>query len=251
MLNGDRARLRDIGDFSAACGRAQTLCDLNALLDAATRQFGFRWFALVHNVDLTQRACDALMLTSYPTGWLEEVFERKLYLDDPAHIASGRVVSGLSWCDIPHRLALSARQRLTLERAAAHGLQAGFTLQIQMVGEPSGVFSLSRSGVEELSDEEKLTARLIGMAAFESARNLLEQKGARRKKVSLSPRQIDCVTLVARGKSDWEIAQILGLSRDTVHEYVESARHRYGVQRRPQLVLRALQDGYLTFDAAL
>jgi DNA-binding CsgD family transcriptional regulator len=46
---------------------------------------------------------------------------------------------------------------------------------------------------------------------------------------SLCPRQVECIALVAQGKSDWEIGQILGLSRDTVHEYVESARRRYGV----------------------
>ena len=46
-------------------------------------------------------------------------------------------------------------------------------------------------------------------------------------------------------------AQILGLSRDTVHEYVEAARRRYGVRRRTQLVLRAVRDGHLNIDALL
>lgn len=68
---------------------------------------------------------------------------------------------------------------------------------------------------------------------------------------ALSPRQIECVALVAQGKSDWEIGQILGLSRDTVHEYVEAARQRYGVRRRTQLVLWAVRDGHLNIDALL
>lgn len=69
--------------------------------------------------------------------------------------------------------------------------------------------------------------------------------------VPLSPRQVECIALVAQGKSDWEIGQILGLSRDTVHEYVESARRRYGVRRRTQLVLRAVRDGHLNMEALL
>lgn len=107
--------------------------------------------------------------------------------------------------------------------------------------------------------------RLAAIAAFErqsagavhleqlaaSARSLLGENREVFEPVTLSPRQIDCVALVAQGKSDWEISQILGLGRDTVHEYVEGARRRYDVRRRTQLVLRAVRDGHLRIDALL
>lgn len=96
-----------------------------------------------------------------------------------------------------------------------------------------------------------LTARLIGVLAFDRAHAILGEDRIVLEPVALSPRQLDCIALVAQGKSDWEIAQILGLSRDTVHEYVEAARRRYGVRRRTQLVLRVVRDGHLNIDALL
>jgi LuxR family transcriptional regulator, quorum-sensing system regulator CciR len=57
---------------------------------------------------------------------------------------------------------------------------------------------------------------------------------------TLTPRQRDCVVLVARGKSDRQIAAILGISNQTVHKHVESAKQRYAVATRTELVVRAL-----------
>lgn len=63
----------------------------------------------------------------------------------------------------------------------------------------------------------------------------------------LSQRQFDCLVLVARGKSDWDIAQILGISHQTVHQHVEEAKRRYGVASRTQLVVQALYSSQLAF----
>jgi DNA-binding CsgD family transcriptional regulator len=56
------------------------------------------------------------------------------------------------------------------------------------------------------------------------------------------------VVLVAKGKSDWEIGQLLGLKEDTVTEHIEEARRRYDVKRRVQLVVRAVHDGLLALN---
>lgn len=64
----------------------------------------------------------------------------------------------------------------------------------------------------------------------------------------LTPRQRDCVVLAARGKSSWVSGQLLGLSADTVHKYLESAKRRYGVSSRTELVVRTLHDGQLSFE---
>jgi LuxR family quorum-sensing system transcriptional regulator CciR len=53
--------------------------------------------------------------------------------------------------------------------------------------------------------------------------------------------------LVAQGKSDWDIAQLLGIASDTVHQHIEAAKRRYGVASRTQLVVRALFDSQITF----
>ena len=123
-------------------------------------------------------------------------------------------------------------------------------MPIRMAGEPDALFTVARSG-DAISCDDVLAARLIGTVAFDQGRTLLGEERRIYEPIALSPRQIDCIALVAQGKTDWEIAQILNLSRDTVHEYVETARRRYGVRRRTQLVLRAVRDGHLNIDTLL
>jgi len=56
------------------------------------------------------------------------------------------------------------------------------------------------------------------------------------------------VLWVARGKGDWEIGRILGVSEETVARHVKQACARYGVNKRTLLAIRTLFDGTLTFS---
>lgn len=245
----DAGRLGDITAFEAECRQATTLEQLKSLLDAIVRQFGFPWFTLMHNVDLTRTTRKALMMTTYPVRWIDEIIETRLYLEDPVHAASAKTVSGLTWDQIGNYIAPNARQLSILERGRGHGLTAGFTMPIRMHGEPDAMFTVAQRSHRVISGPDLLSARLIGTVAYDRARTLLDPNELAKVPIALSPRMIDCVDLVAQGKSDWEIGQILGLSQDTVHEYVEAARRRYGVRRRTQLVLRAVHDGHLNIEA--
>lgn len=245
----DMGRLGDLAAFEAQSRKTTSLDQLTALLDSAVRQFSFRWFAMVHNVDLKRRSKNTLMLTTYPARWIEELVETRLFMDDPVHAACSRTVFGLTWDRIGDHIRPTARQISILARGLSHGLATGFSMPIRMANEPDAMFTVANQRADVMSSEDIITARLIGAIAFEHARSLLDTNAIANVPVALSPRQIDCIALVAQGKSDWEIAQILGLSRDTVHEYVEGARRRYGVRRRTQLVLRAVRDGHLNIEA--
>ncbi len=54
--------------------------------------------------------------------------------------------------------------------------------------------------------------------------------------VRLTGRERDALTWVAAGKSDWEIAAILGLSQTTVRFHVDNARKKLGAVNRAQAV---------------
>uniref|UniRef100_UPI0025DF53BB helix-turn-helix transcriptional regulator n=1 Tax=uncultured Phenylobacterium sp. TaxID=349273 RepID=UPI0025DF53BB len=58
--------------------------------------------------------------------------------------------------------------------------------------------------------------------------------------VRLTARERDALSWVAEGKSDWEIAVILGLSETTVRFHVDNARRKLGAVNRAQAVARLL-----------
>jgi DNA-binding NarL/FixJ family response regulator len=64
----------------------------------------------------------------------------------------------------------------------------------------------------------------------------------------LTTRQLQCIILAARGKSDWEIGEVLNISKETAHKHVQTAMKRLGVVSRTQLAVRALYDSLIEFS---
>jgi LuxR family quorum-sensing system transcriptional regulator CciR len=93
-------------------------------------------------------------------------------------------------------------------------------------------------------------AELIGAHAFDAARRLASLAGPVLRP-HLSPREIQCLRLVAAGQTDWEISVILGISVETARQYVKHARRTYRVLSRTQLVVLGLRDDWLSFEEAL
>ncbi|HET9232164.1 MAG TPA: LuxR C-terminal-related transcriptional regulator [Vitreimonas sp.] len=61
----------------------------------------------------------------------------------------------------------------------------------------------------------------------------------------LTPRQTDALSYCARGKSDWEIGEAMGIAETTAHEHIEAAKRRLGVRTRIQAAVVAVQRGWI------
>jgi LuxR family transcriptional regulator, quorum-sensing system regulator BjaR1 len=58
----------------------------------------------------------------------------------------------------------------------------------------------------------------------------------------LTAREIEVLTWVARGKSAWEIGQILRITKRTVDEHVHAAVLKLGADNRTHAVALAVRD---------
>lgn len=59
--------------------------------------------------------------------------------------------------------------------------------------------------------------------------------------IALSERQVECLKWVIDGKSNWEIAVILGISEHTVSTHIRAAMAKFGVSTRIQAATAALR----------
>src|SRR3546814_8641023 len=77
------------------------------------------------------------------------------------------------------------------------------------------------------------TVQIVGSFAFQAARRIVNGGRLRQVRAArLQPRQRECVILAGQGKSNTDIAGILGLSPATVKSYIEAACARYAVHNR-------------------
>lgn len=147
---------------------------------------------------------------------------------------------------------MSAAQWQIMEDAEKAGLGPGVTVPIHIPGECTGSGSFAVRTGKKLDPSTVPALQYLACFAFEAARRLLRKTGGSNLTAGnareLTQRQLDCLVLIAQGKSDWDAGRILGISQRTVQEHIETARKRYGVSSRMQLVVRTLFDNQLGFE---
>lgn len=227
--------------------------DLTAALVSITAQLGFQHFALTHHVDIQQAGGSAIRLHNYPARWADYYDGHALGVTDPVHRASHVTSIGFCWSQIPAMIPLTAGDQRVLAMGREQGIGDGFTVPANVPGEARGSCSFANEAGRPTRNEMLPLAQLAGAFAFEAARRLWMPRGQARLEPApaLTDRQRDCVLWAARGKSDWEISRILGVSEETVICHMKQARERYGVQKRTLLAIRALFDGTLSFTDIL
>lgn len=248
MFNRIEAFVREIRLVDTPSDLADAIAEIG-------HEMGFAYFALTHHVDIRRATSPVIRLANYPSVWVEYFDGERLGLSDPVHRASHRTNVGFAWSRLGSLIDLGPRDRQVLDLAARCGIGDGFTVPAHVPGESNGSCSFATQAGIPLSPEQLPAAQLIGAYAFEAARRLWRMRdgavhgvaaGAR-----LTDRQRDCVVLVARGKSDGEIATILGLKEETVTQYVKRARERYDASRRSLLIVQALFEGEISFTDVL
>lgn len=246
---GDRCAIRIAAEFVAASQDITSIAELDDLLVAAATDLGFAFHALVQHGKPARRPQPRLALLDYPGSWQERFDAGGHYRIDPVQRACRTQLLGFAWSDLGALVRLTPRQRDILEESRRHGIGEGFTVPIHLPGERAASCSFATRAGVALPAHNLIAAQLLGQFGFEACRRLGRQRA--RPPERLSPRQRECVLLVAQGKTDWEIARILDLSEETVTKYLNAARARFDVSRRTQLAIVALHEGEIGFDEVL
>src|SRR6185369_8465396 len=97
--------------------RAQTCSndrELQSLLEDASRDLGFAYYAIVHSVSFRRENSTFISLDNYPQSWAEEFVGGRLYVDDPVLQASQRTTKAFRWANVSKLLKVDARHNHVL-----------------------------------------------------------------------------------------------------------------------------------------
>ncbi len=235
-----------VQDFARAVPDLRDLTQLRGLLRDGVWALGFHHFLL-------QGAGGQVWLADLPQDWVPASGPSS----DAVLMTAAQSYAPFLWSDISRLMALTPAQNRFMDAAHAAGVGAAVTVPIHRTrdadqGGSYSVFAgccsfMMKTGIA-LPLSSLAAAHYVGALAFDAAENLHQaQTGTVLRGPQLTPRQHDCVVLVAQGKSDWEIGRLLGISESTVHKHIEDAKRRFAVSTRIQLVVRSLFDARLSF----
>ncbi|MGQ3138384.1 MAG: LuxR family transcriptional regulator [Sphingopyxis solisilvae] len=218
---------------------------LFAALAKASDRMGFDHFALAFDRRGGESA--SMLVHNYPDAWARLYVGLDLSRTDPIRRAGERSITGFAWRDVGRYIPLSRGDRQLLHVARESGVGDGFTVPRHLPGEATGSCSFAVGPRAVMPGDMLNVAEIIGAIAIARARELMGAAAQRPRSV-LTERQRECVLWSARGKTAGEIADILGISEETVVRHLKMARERYSVHCRSMLILCALFDGLIGFS---
>jgi len=232
--------------------------ELYTLLEDTSSKLGFDYFAFLNRIDLpaalsvgANNNTKIIALTNFPEKWISIYAERNLIEVDPIVAACEISGTGFRWSQVDEIVDMTEPYTEFMKQCRSGSIGEGFAVPARIAGGGSGLCNFAVKPGNALPEANLLLAELVGIHAFHAARKIVERTGEGTERLRLSPRQRDCIELVGRGKTDWEIAQILGISPSTVKEHIDDARRKYGVSKRVQVVLRAAFEGEILLSSIL
>lgn len=183
---------------------------------------------------------------TYPKDWLTHYLKNNYIRTDPVIVGCFQVFHPVDW----KRLDWSSKSaRAFKEESIKFGIgNQGFSVPIRG---PNGQFALFT--VNHTCDDETwaafteqnrreliLIAHYMNQKALEFEPNRLPDQSQ-----SLSPREVDAMTLLAIGYSRSQVAKTLSISEHTLRVYIESARFKLGAANTTHAVARAISRGLI------
>ncbi|MBZ9994076.1 LuxR family transcriptional regulator [Mesorhizobium sp. BH1-1-4] len=214
---------------------------VGALVDlyrATIVQFGFSYFILTGLPSQGQRFENLVLERFWPEDWMSHYVSREYIKRDPVALASLAHRAPFTWKDATIQASEfgSAGDRIMMEAADA-GLKDGVCVPIPVRNALAGCISLA--GEAPITEKGALESVNVLSLTFASRLQLLVDH-SRPKGLTLSVREREVLTWVAKGKTAWEISRILGISDSTVNKHIAGAMRKTGSVTRAQAVVKAL-----------
>jgi LuxR family quorum-sensing system transcriptional regulator CciR len=222
-----------------------------ARTEDAAHELGFELLAVLHTRSLIRRSPHYIRHDTYPNGWDRRLIGRGYKIVDPILRIARRRTSGFLWADALVEARLSEIERAILDDGRRYGIRQGYTIPANVPGEPEGSISFATRSTRVIGRERQIIADAIGGLAFDAARRLAGLTKLPNPVPHINERERECIYWIAHGKDDRDIAEILGISFETVRTNVKSAFRKLDVIKRGQLVHEALRLGLIDFAPSI
>jgi DNA-binding CsgD family transcriptional regulator len=180
----------------------------------------------------------------WPADWLDFYNKNDWFQHDLLPIEARRRLAPYLWTEIT-ATKLTDMQKALCDAGRAYGWREVFAVPIHGPGSLQGLVTMATRHEIALTRRERAVLEMMARTLWERCRTLEAFGTFAPDRVQLSPREIECLQWAAAGKSDGDIATVIGIKPATAHFHIEQAKKRLGVKSRVEAVAVCVLQGII------
>jgi DNA-binding CsgD family transcriptional regulator len=212
---------------------------------ATLRQIGFAGTACGAWAGIGRNRKVRFFFVDWPRDWLEFYEKNGFAEHDVLLIEARRRVSSYWYSETIGRFKLNEKQKRFYEAGVAYGWNDIFCVPIHGPGSMQGLVTMGTHKALTLSAVERAVLDIMARAVWERCRTSEGFGMFDPDRAQLSAREIECLQWAAVGKSDADIAKLVGIKTATAHFHIEQAKKRLGVKTRVEAVAVGVLHGVI------
>jgi LuxR family quorum sensing-dependent transcriptional regulator len=212
---------------------------------ATIRAFGFHAAACGTWTGVGKNRRHRFFFLDWPAEWDEFYHRNDFFNDDLMVLEARRRNMPYLWSEIAAQSKLTDRQRQLHEAARAFGWREALAVPVHGPRGLQGLVTLATFDEIKPDASARALLQVMSIAVHERCRASSSFGTSEPAPVALSKRELECLQWVAAGKTDWEIAQLLGIKPVTAHYHIERVKQKYGVKSRVEAVAAAVLSGLI------
>lgn len=226
-----------------AINRSKSIGHVSRLCQVHLSDHGFRHVAYLNTRSVLDSPKHWTISTTYPREWQSRYLARSYAAIDPVLQACTRAMTPINWS----KVSITSKEALTVVgEAVDYGIgKTGISVPLYS---PDGSFGLMSFTADQPTDDwgphSSTLASLTLLATYCHARisHLLQSKNPHN---LLTPREFECLTWCASGKSLVQTARLMSISERTIRFHLENIRQKLNTQTTMQTVSKAAALGLI------
>lgn len=180
---------------------------------------------------------DILYISDWPDELKAHRKSQMAILHDPIALCALRSKRPFTWAEA--RAYASRMGKVVVDMVHDYGITDGMMFPMHALQSISGGVSLGGGQKTDLSPTQVRELEIVCQTAYYHLEAMLGPFPYQ-KLAQLTRRETECVQFAAAGKSNWEIATILGIEVDTVKKTLSRAGSKLGAVNRAHIVATAI-----------